>query len=68
MKTMRVYRDEKPMPSRKEVKPTLKTLLSQATTNEEKRNLITQTNPNYYAFGITLTPTNPYQGEEDENN
>ena len=68
MKTMRVYRDEKPLPSRKEVKPTLKSLLEKASTVKEKRTLIAQANPMHYIFGTKLTRTNPYQGEEDENN
>jgi len=66
MKTMRVIRDE-PLTPRKEKTPSLKTLLAKATTLEEKRALITQANPNHYAFGEKLDPKPKYQGEEYEN-
>jgi hypothetical protein len=67
MKTMRVIRDEAPLKPRKEVKPSMKTLLDKTHNMQDKAILIETYNPNFYVFGKTLTPTNPYQGEEDEN-
>lgn len=67
MKTMRVIRDGEPLKPKKETKPSMKTLLDKATTEEEKRALILEKNPLYYTFGTKLTPTNPYKENQDEN-
>jgi hypothetical protein len=67
MKTMRVIRDDRPLPTRKEKTPSLGTLIRNAQTSEEKRTLISQANPLHYAFGNTLTPTS-YEEYQDESN
>lgn len=67
MKTMRVIRDDHPLPIRKEKTPSLGTLLKKAQTPNEKRALISQANPLHYAFGNTLTPTS-YEEYQDESN
>ena len=63
MKTMRVIRDDQPLPKRKEKTPSLGTLLKQAQTAEEKREIIKERNPNHYP----KHPYKPYGGEEYEN-
>ena len=67
MKTMRVIRDDQPLPKRKEKTPSLGTLLKQAQTAEEKREIIKERNPNHYVFGNTLTPTS-YEEYQNESN
>lgn len=67
MKTMRVIRDDQPLSKRKEKTPSLGTLLKQAQTASEKREIIKKRNPNHYVFGNTLIPTS-YEEYQNESN
>lgn len=39
--------------------------LSKAITKAQKRDIIKQTNPNHYIFGVQLDPRNPYEVNDE---